>query len=143
MPEIEITVPRQGKAMVRMVYRGDNREWLPGAIETRRPEWVPSARYWLIPNGAAQRVFDKATAGGRNATITRTYKPNTEKCTGPCQAASPHTVHECTCICGGQTHGDRSGGWTSVGEGQYQRRGCGYRERHARRLASRLAGSMR
>jgi hypothetical protein len=98
-----------------MVFRPDNRAWLRDAIETRRPEWVPSARHWLIPNSAAQRVFDKATADGRSATITRTYKPKTVLCTTPCQTASPHTVHTCTCICGGQTHGQASGGWTSVG----------------------------
>lgn len=115
MVDVDITVPSKGKAIVRMPYRTGNRVWLHAAVETRKPEWVANAKHWLIPNSAAQRVFDKATAGGRSATITRTYRPKTEKCTGPCQAASPHTVHKCTCICGGETHGDASGGWTSVG----------------------------
>jgi hypothetical protein len=125
MPQIAITVPLTGKATVRMRFRADNRTWLHDAIETRRPEWDANEKYWLIPRTAAQRVFDAATAAGRSATITRTYKPKTRMCTGPCQAAAPETVHACTCICGGQNHGQASGGWKQVGGDLLVRSGSG------------------
>jgi hypothetical protein len=115
MQDIAINVPLTGKATVRMAFRSDNRTWLHEAIGTRKPEWDPSRKHWLIPKVAAERVFDAATEAGRSATITRTYKPDTRMCTGSCQAAVPETVHRCTCICGGETHGQALGGWTKAG----------------------------
>jgi hypothetical protein len=115
MAEVEITVPLEGKAVVRMQYRPDNGAWLHDAIETRRPEWLPDEKRWRIPRVAAQRVFEAATEQGRSATLTRVFRPDTEKCTEPCLMASPDTVDECTCVCGGATHGARSPGWKAVG----------------------------
>src|SRR4051794_36262625 len=84
-PEVDIFVPIRGEASVRMRYREDNREWLHAAVETRRPKWNRDEKEWLIPNSAAQRVFDQATEAGRSARLTRRFKPDTEKCTVQCQ----------------------------------------------------------
>jgi hypothetical protein len=113
--EIEIDVPVRGPAIVRMPFRQDNFEWLHGAIGTRRPKWNHADKTWQIPKIAAQRVFDQATVEGRSARLTRRFRPDAEKCTPQCQSAKAETVYECTCICGGKGHGQRSGGWKSVG----------------------------
>jgi hypothetical protein len=113
---VDITVPyRQGKAMVRMPYRRDNRAWLRDAVGTRRPEWSPDNKHWLIPRAAARRVFEAATADGRSATLTQVFKPDTEKCTEQCRTAKLDTVDDCTCICGGANHGQSSPGWKKAG----------------------------
>jgi hypothetical protein len=114
-PDIDIFVPIRDEATVRMRYREDNREWLHVAVETRRPKWSPGEKVWHIPNSAAQRVFDRATADGRNARLTRRFKPDTEQCTVQCQTAAPETVFSCVCVCGGKGHGRASGGWQQVG----------------------------
>ncbi len=123
---VDITVPyRQGKAMVRMPYRRDNRAWLHEAIGTRRPEWSPDDKHWLIPRAAARRVFDAATTDGRSATLTQVFKPDTEKCTEHCRTAQPATVHNCTCVCGGANHGQSSPGWKNAGDHLLVRAGEG------------------
>lgn len=114
---IEIYVPatRGSKAQVRMPFDPDNRRWLHQAVDTRRPKWEPEMKRWLIPRAAAERVFEAATEDGRKATLTRAFKPDTEKCTEQCQGARLDTVDECTCICGGEFHGQASPGWQAVG----------------------------
>ena len=97
--DVDISLPAQGQAMVRMPYDEDNRYWLRDAVKTRRPKWDPDVRAWRAPRSAVQRIFDQATADGRSARLTRQFKPDTEKCTSQCQAASVDTVAECTCIC--------------------------------------------
>jgi hypothetical protein len=114
-PDIDIFVPIRGEATVRMRYRDDNREWLHGAVGTRRPKWSADDRAWRIPNSAALRVFECATEEGRSARMTRRFKPDTEKCTIRCQKAAPETILSCICICGGEGHGRASGGWQLVG----------------------------
>jgi hypothetical protein len=114
-PDIDIFVPIRGEATVRMRWREDNRIWLHEAVDTRKPKWDPDRKLWLIPNVAGQRVYDYATAQGRSARITRRFKPDTEKCTVRCQTASPNSVFECVCICGGANHGQARGGWKQVG----------------------------
>ena len=116
MAAVEITVPLKGKAQVRMTYAKDNRQWLHAAVKTRRPEWLRDEKVWLIPRSAAERVLEAATADGRTAHLTRFFRPDTEKCTQPCQDASPLTVSSCTCICAGRTHGCRQEGWKAVGD---------------------------
>lgn len=98
-----------------MPYRADNRQWLTRVVATRKPVWDRETRTWLIPRAAAERVFAAATDEGRAAVLTREFKPDTEKCTEPCQSARLETVNECTCICGGRYHGQRSPGWVEVG----------------------------
>lgn len=127
-PDLDIFVPIRGEATVRMSYRDDNREWLHAAVETRRPKWNPNERVWLIPNSAAQRVFDRATVEGRSARLTRRFKPDTEKCTVQCQTAAPESVFSCVCICGGKGHGRASGGWQQVGRDLLVRSGGGEME---------------
>lgn len=113
---IEIFVPaaKGSKARVRMPYALGNKAWLHAAVDTRRPTWVPETKEWLIPRSAASRVFDAATAEGRKASVTREFRPDTEKCTEACQGARLDTVDECTCICGGKFHGQASPGWRPV-----------------------------
>ncbi len=114
-PELDIFVPIRGQATVRMRFRDDNRVWLHAAVGTRRPTWHRDEGMWHIPSSAAQRVFDQATEEGRRARITRSFTPDTEKCTTQCQTASPESVFSCVCICGGRGHGRASGGWQQVG----------------------------
>jgi hypothetical protein len=113
--DVDILVPLQGEAIVKMRYREGNRIWLRDAVETRRPAWHPEDKSWRIPRAAVQRVFDQATVEGLSAKLTRQFRPTAEKCTAPCQTASVETVSTCTCICGGKGHGQASGGWKAVG----------------------------
>jgi len=123
---VDITVPyRQGKATVRMPFRPDNRAWLRGAVGTRRPQWSPDDKHWLIPRAAARRVFDAATEDGRSARLTHVFKPDTEKCTEQCRTARLDTVDDCTCICGGANHGQSSPGWKQAGDHLLVRAGEG------------------
>lgn len=114
--EVAVTVPyNPGRAEVRMPFASGNRAWLRVAVETRQPEWVRDRRHWLIPRAAARRVFDAATADGRSATLTHVFKPDTEKCTEQCRTARLDTVDSCTCICGGEYHGQSLPGWRQAG----------------------------
>ena len=121
---VEITVPLEGDAQVRMTFAPDNRAWLRAAVGTRRPVWERDEKYWRIPRAAAPRVYDAATDDGRSAKLTRIFRPDTEKCTGKCQRARLDTRNECTCICGGAYHGQSSPGWTTVGNDLLVRRGA-------------------
>jgi hypothetical protein len=85
----------------------------------------PDAKCWRIPRTAGRRVYDAAATDGRSAKLTRVFKPATEKCTGQCQKAKLETRDQCTCICGGEFHGQSSPDWTPVGGDLLARRGAG------------------
>ena len=115
---IEIFVPAEkgSKAQVNMPYAPPpaNAVWLHAAVDTKKPTWDRELKRWLIPRGAALRVFDAATAAGRKASVTRQFKADAEKCTTACQTAKVTKRDECVCICGGEFHGQRSSRWRHV-----------------------------
>jgi hypothetical protein len=123
---IEITIPLEGDAEVFLPYADGNTMWIRAAAGGRkRPIYDRATQRWTVTKTAARRIFDTATDDGRSARLTRTFRPDTEQCTGRCQGANPYTRSDCTCICGGEHHGQSSDDWTAVGDDLRVRRGAG------------------
>jgi hypothetical protein len=133
---IDIEIALDGKvASFTMPYDEGNKRWLWRALggtvdafgDVRPPRRPTRPEYrdgrWHTTKAGAWRIFNAATAEGRTARLTRWFRPDTERCTSSCQVARPDTYGECTCVCGGERHGERSAGWVPIGDHLLVRKG--------------------
>jgi len=92
--------PKQGKILVKLPYRPDNKKWLKGE-GNRRPEWKLEGKYWSCPASWYHRVLRLSMARfGAAYTIRPVQKMS--KCARACwEAKGP----DCHCSCDGANHG--------------------------------------
>jgi hypothetical protein len=91
---------KQGKILVKLPWRPDNKKWLRGE-GGRRPEWKPEGKYWSCPRTWYDRVLRLSMARFGAAYTIRPVQ-NMSKCAPACwDAKGP----DCHCSCNGENHG--------------------------------------
>jgi hypothetical protein len=103
-------------------YAPGNRAWIKEVCgEMTRPVWNGRDKVWEIARSHYWILVEACALRFGSVLVVEDYATQ-EKCTVACTNAKPETVVDCTCVCGGDQHGENRGGslrdgWILVGEG--------------------------
>jgi hypothetical protein len=106
--------PKEGKLLVKLPYRKDNRDWMRRKKGTHQPEYHEEGQYWITPRSWFDRLLRQSMVRYGGAYTIRPVK-DMAICARKCwNAKGP----DCDCSCEGRNHGKEVGeqGWHEISE---------------------------